>query len=186
MGGEKTGKQFSKLECFNKKTIMKKILFLLTMAFGMAMSANALTYEEAFDSIKAIPNMKGVEGTEISGNNDFSSIGVTNGQMLVWYGEKGGRETEAYGNVLYKMVGELPASEMIQCKMTDSSIFAIFAKPVSADSYKIIILSDSSYAGFTGAIIGNISNDALNALRTAILIPRQEGGTALYLNVMNF
>ncbi len=28
------------------------------------MSANALTYEEAFDTIKAIPNMKGVDGTE--------------------------------------------------------------------------------------------------------------------------
>lgn len=39
---------------------------------------------------------------------------------------------------------------------------------------------------FTGALIGYISNNALNALRTAILIPRQEGGTALYLNAMNF
>ena len=165
---------------------MKKILFLLALAFGMAMSTNALTYEEAFDSIKAIPNMKGVDGTEISGHNDFAAIGVTNGQLLVWYGEKGGRETEAYGNVLYKMVGELPASEMIQCKMTDSAIFAIFAKPVSTYSNRIIILSDSAYSGFTGALIGYISNDALNALRTAILIPRQEGGTALYLNAMNF
>lgn len=28
------------------------------------MSANALTYEKAFDTNKAIPNMKGVDGTE--------------------------------------------------------------------------------------------------------------------------
>ena len=184
--GQKTRKQFSNWECFNKKTIMKKILLLLALAFGMAMTANALTYEEAFDSIKAIPNMKGVDGTEISGHNLFEAIGVTNAQLLVWSGEKGGSETEAYGNVLYKMVGELPASEIIQCKMTDSAIFAIFAKPVSTDSNRIIILSDSSYAGFTGAIIGYITNDALNALRTAILIPRQDGGTALYLNALNF
>lgn len=165
---------------------MKKILLLLALSLGMAMSANALTYEEAFATIKAIPNMKGVDGTEIRGHNDFSAIGVTDSQLLVWYGEKGGRETEAYGNVLYKMVGELPASEMIQCKMTDSSIFAIFAKPVSKDSNRVIILSDSSYAGFKGALIGYISNNALNALRTAILIPRQEGGTALYLKAMDF
>ena len=153
---------------------------------GMVMTSNAITYEEVFDSIKAIPNMKGVEGTEVSGHNAFGAIGVTNSQLLVWSGEKGGRETEAYGNVLYKMIGELPAAEMIQCKMTESAIFAIFAKPMSADTNKIIILSDSAYAGFTGALIGYISDDALNALRTAILIPRQEGGTALYLNALNF
>ncbi len=164
---------------------MKKILILLTLAFGMAMSADALTYEEAFDSIKAIPSMKGVDGTEVSGYNDFEAIGVTNGKLLVWYGEKDS-QTETYDNVIYKMIGELPASEMIQCKMTDSAIFAIFAKPVSADSNRIIIFSDSAYAGFTGALIGYISNDALNALRTAILVPRQEGGTALYIKAMNF
>lgn len=99
---------------------------------------------------------------------------------------KRGRETEAYGNVLYKIIGEMPAAEIVQCKMTGSAIFAIFAKPVSADSNRIIILSDSAYAGFTGALIGYISNDALTALRTAILIPRPDGGTALYLNAMNF
>lgn len=164
---------------------MKKILLLLALAFGMAVSANALTYEEAFDSIKAMPDMKGVDGTEVSGHNDFAAIGVTNGQMLVWSGERGS-QTGVYGNAIYKLIGELPASEMIQCKMTDSAIFAIFAKPVSKDSNRIIIFSDSAYAGFTGALIGYISNDALNALRTAILIPRQEGGTALYLNAMNF
>lgn len=164
---------------------MKKILLLLALAFGMAVSANALTYEEALDSIKAMPDMKGVDGTEVSGHNDFAAIGVTNGQMLVWSGERGS-ETGVYGNAIYKLIGELPASEMIQCKMTDSAIFAIFAKPVSKDSNRIIIFSDSAYAGFTGALIGYISNDALNALRTAILIPRQEGGTALYLNAMNF
>lgn len=70
--------------------------------------------------------------------------------------------------------------------MTDSSIFAIFAKPESKNSNRIIIFSDSAYAGFTGALIGYISDEALNALRTAILIPRPEGGTALYLNAMNF
>lgn len=52
--------------------------------------------------------------------------------------------------------------------MTESAIFAIFAKPVSANTNRIIILSDSAYAGFTGALIGYISNDALNALRSAI------------------
>ena len=164
---------------------MKKILLLLALAFGMAVSASALTYEEAFDSIKAMPDMKGVDGTEVSGHNDFAAIGVTNGQMLVWSGERGS-QTGVYGNAIYKLIGELPASEMIQCKMKDSAIFAIFAKPVSKNSNRIIIFSDSAYAGFTGALIGYISNDALNALRTAILIPREEGGTALYLNAMNF
>lgn len=164
---------------------MKKNLLLLTLAFGIAISAKALTYEEAFDSIKAMPNIKGVDGTEISGQNDFAAIGVTDGQLLVWYGERNS-QTGVYGNAIYKLIGELPASEMIQCKMTDSAIFAIFAKPVSKDSNRIIIFSDSAYAGFTVALIGYISNDALNALRTAILIPRQDGGTALYLNVMNF
>lgn len=164
---------------------MKKILLLLALAFGMTVSANALTYEEAFESIKAMPQMKGVEGTEISGHNDFGSIGVTNARLLLWDGEKGG-QTGVYGNAIYKIIGELPAAEIIQCKMTDSSIFAIFAKPESKNKNRIIIFSDSAYAGFTGALIGYISDEALNSLRTAILIPRPEGGTALYLNAMNF
>lgn len=164
---------------------MKKILFLLTLVFGMAISANALTYEEAFDTIKALPQMKGVQGTEINGNNDFAAIGVTNAELVLWDNE-GPKQTEIYGNAIYRVMSELPVSEIIQCKMTDSAIFAIFAKPVSSNSNRIIILSDSAYAGFTGALIGYISNDALNALRSAILIPRQDGGTALYLNVMNF
>lgn len=164
---------------------MKKILLLLVLGLGMAMSASALTYEEAFDSIKAMPHMKGVDETEVSGHNDFGAIGVTNGKLLVWYGERDS-QTGVYGNAIYKLIGELPASEMIQCKMTDSVIFAIFAKPLTKDSNKIIIFSDSAYAGFTGALIGNISNEALNALRTAILVPRQGGGTALYINAMNF
>lgn len=164
---------------------MKKILLLLALVFVMAVSANALTYEEAFESIKAMPQMKGVEGTEISGHNDFGSIGVTNGRLLIWDGEKGS-QTGVYGNAIYKIIGELPAAEIIQCKMTDSSIFAIFAKPESKNTNRIIIFSDSAYAGFTGALIGYISDEALNSLRTAILIPRPEGGTALYLNAMNF
>lgn len=164
---------------------MKKILLLLALAFGLAMSSKALTYEEAFDAIKAIPQMKGVEGTEVSGQNDFGAIGVTGAQVQIWSGERDS-QTGVYGNIVYKLIGELPASEMIQCKMKDSAIFAIFAKPISDNLNRIIIFSDSAYAGFSGAIIGYISNDALNSLRTAILVPRQNGGTALYLNAMNF
>lgn len=85
---------------------MKKILLLLALVFGMAVSANALTYEEAFESIKAMPQMKGVEGTEISGHNDFGSIGVTNGRLLIWDGEKGS-QTGVYGNAIYKIIGEI-------------------------------------------------------------------------------
>lgn len=69
---------------------MRKVLLLLAFAFGMASTANALTYEEAFEAIKAIPQMQGVDGTEISGHNDFGAIGVTDGRLLVWSGEKGG------------------------------------------------------------------------------------------------
>lgn len=164
---------------------MKKISILIALIFSMAASAYALTYEEAFETIKNMPQMKGVAGTTIDGNNDFAAIGVTDGQLVVWSGERNA-QTEVYGNELYKLMGELPASEIIQCRMTDSTIFAIFARPLSDGSYRVLILSDSSYSGFTGALIGHIGADALNSLRGAILTPRPEGGTALYLNAMNF
>lgn len=131
---------------------MKKILLIFAFAVVVAVSANAITYEDAFNAIKAMPEMRGVEGTEISGYNSFGAIGVTDGQLVVWNGERGG-QTEIYGNTIYKLIGELPASEIIQCKMTDNAIFAIFAKPVSNSSNRIIIFSDSAYAGFTGALI---------------------------------
>ena len=164
---------------------MRKILLLLMLALGLADAASALTYEEAFDSIKAIPNIKGVQGTLVSKYNDFASIGITRGQLVVWSGEAG-HETEAYGNRLYKIMGELPASELIRGMMTDQTIFVIFARPVGKDSNRILILSDSAGAGFTGALLGYICDAELAQLRKAILVPREQGGTALYLNAMNF
>ena len=45
------------------------------------MSANALTYEEAFDTIKTIPNMKGVDGTE--DRDDFHKKALTHYESTV-------------------------------------------------------------------------------------------------------
>lgn len=164
---------------------MKKLLFLLTCVFAITLSAGALTFEEAFASIKAIPNMKGVQGTQISGSNDFDAIGVTDGQLILWDNESAA-ETEPYGNKIYEIMGELPVSEMIQGRMFGNSIFAIYAKPISADKNRIIIISDSAEAGFTGAVLGYINNESLAALRRAIIKPNESGGMGVYFNVMNF
>lgn len=167
--------------------MMKKIFSLIAMIFCMAFSSMAFTYEDAYESIKALPHMKGVEGTMISGDNDFVSLGVTHAQLIVWDGETSfDKETEVYGNEIYKLIGELPVDEMVQGRMSDGSIFAIFAKPISKDTNQILILSDSAGAGFTGALIGRIDDKNLEALRKAIMTPREGGGTAIYLNVLNF
>lgn len=164
---------------------MKKIVLLLTLAFGVAISANALTYEEAFDAIKALPQMKGVQGTEINGHNDFAAIGVTNAELVLWDNECP-KQTEIYGNGIYRVMGELPVSEMVQGRMYGNSIFAIYAKPISAEKYRIIILSDSAEAGFTGALLGYIDNESLAVLRKAIIKPNETGGMGIYVNAMNF
>ncbi len=164
---------------------MKKIFLVLAVVVAAAFGAKALTYEQAFEAVKAMPEMQGVDGTVISGNNDFASIGVTDAQLIVWAGETRDN-TATYGNKIYSIIGELPVSEMVQSRMAGSSIMAIFAKPVSADTNRIIILSDSAGAGFTGAIIGYINDYNLEALRQAIIIPRETGGMAIYLKTMNF
>lgn len=151
----------------------------------MATNINAMTYEEAFNEVKAIPNMKSVHGTMISGDNDFSSIGVTDVELMVWSGETAS-ETGIYGNTIYKIMGEMPASELIKGMMNDQTIFVIFAKKVAENSNRLLILSDSAGAGFTGAMIGYITDNILNDLRNSILTPRPEGGTAVYINAMNF
>ena len=131
--------------------------------------------------------MKGVTGSLIAGDNDFSRIGVTDGQMLVWENEKGiYGETEVYGNAVYKIMGELPVAEMIQSRIDDQNLLTIFARKVSSDRNRILILSDSARAGFTGAIIGYIDNKHLDALRKAILVPKEGGGTAVYEPVLSF
>lgn len=83
-------------------------------------------------------------------------------------------------------MGELPPAELVKGMLNDQTIFVIFAKKVSENSNRILILSDSAGAGFTGAIIGYIADPELNALRNSILTPRPTDGTALYINVMNF
>lgn len=166
---------------------MKKILLLLVMSFCMTVNAGALTYEEAFEAIKAMPNMKGVEEDLITGDNDFTALGITDGQLVVKDGETMfDNETEVYGNRLFKLFGELPVSEVIQAKISDSSIMAIFAKPAGKDNNRILILSDSGGAGFTGALVGYINDRCLDALRKAILVPRESGGTAIYVRAVNF
>lgn len=164
---------------------MKRILIVLAFALATISGVNAMTYEEAFDAIKAMPEMKGVDGTRISGSNDFAAIGVTDGQLILWDNESA-TETEPYGNKIYAVMGELPVSEMVQGRMCGNSIFAIFAKPISADMNRIIILSDSAGDGFTGALLGYIDNESLAALRSAIITPNAPGGMGIYLNVMNF
>lgn len=164
---------------------MKKICLLLALVLSMAVNMNAITYEEAFNSIKALPEMKGVEGTVISDDNDLAYIGITNRELVVWSGEVSG-QTAPYGDALYKIMGELPAAELIKGMLNDQTIFVIFAKKVAENSNRILILSDSAGAGFTGAIIGYIADPELNALRNSILSPRPTGGTALYINAMNF
>lgn len=62
---------------------MKKICLLLAFVLGMAVNMSAITYEEAFNSIKAIPEMKGVDGTVISSDSDLASIGITDGELVV-------------------------------------------------------------------------------------------------------
>ena len=166
---------------------MKKLFSLVALLFCMTFNAGALTYEEAFDSIKALPHMNNLDDVLISGDNIFDSLGITDGQLIVWYGEKN-KQTAPYYNEIYKIIGQLPPSEMIQCHMTGitGSIMAIFAKPVAEDSNRIIILADSSGSGATEALIGYINDENLQSLQKAILVPRSVGGTAIYLNAINF
>lgn len=160
---------------------------MIVIAVCMTIGAKALTYEEVFDSIKAMPGMEGVGGIMISGDNDIVALGITSAQIVVWNGETMiDNETEIYGNEVYKLIGELPVDEMIQARMSDGSLFAIFAKSISNGTNRILILSDSAGAGFTGALIGYIDDTRLNSLRQAILLPREGGGTSIYLKALNF
>lgn len=123
---------------------MKKIFSLIAMIFCMAFGSMAFTYVDAYESIKALPHMKGVEGTMVSGDNDFVSLGITHAQLIVWDGETSfDKETEVYGNEIYKLIGELPVYEMVQDRMSDGSILAIFAKPTLKDMNQILILSST-------------------------------------------
>lgn len=166
---------------------MRKYILLLIALVSFTVNAAELSYEEAFDSIKAIPNMKGVEGTMISGHNDFKSLGITDGQLIVWDNESGNyNETAVYGNTLYRIMGALPAADLIQGSMSDQTIFVIFARKVANGSNRILILSDSAHDGFTGALIGYIDDQHLSVLRNAILMKNCDGGTSIYLRAMQF
>ncbi len=166
---------------------MKKIFSILAVLLCMTFNANALTYEEAFDSIKALPQMKGVDRELITGDNDFKSLGITDFQLVVFTGEHD-KETAPYFNEIYNIIGQFSPTEMVQSYMSSitGSIMAIFAKPVSDESNRILILADSAGSGVTEAVLGYIDNDSLESLRNAILVQRPSGGTAIYLNVANF
>ncbi len=166
---------------------MKKIFSIIALLFCLALKANALTYEEAFDSIKALPQMKYVDRELITGDNDFKPLGITDVQLVVFDGEYH-KETAPYFNEIYRIIGQISPTEMIQSYMSSitGSIMAIFAKPISYYSNRILILADSAESGVTEAVLGYIDNDSLESLRKAILVQRPTGGTAIYLNVANF
>ncbi len=168
---------------------MKKIFSILALLLGLAFNAEALTYEEAFDSIKALPQMKGVDRELLTGDNNLKHLGITDVQLVVWTGERD-KETAPYFNEIYNIIGQFSPTEMIQSYMSSitGSIMAIFAKPVPAsdNSNRILILADSAGSGVTEALLGYIDNDSLESLRNAILVQRPTGGTSIYLNVANF
>ncbi len=95
---------------------MKKFFSLLSLLLCLALNANALTYEEAFDSIKALPQMKGVDRELITGNNDFKSLGITDVQLVVWSGEYH-KETAPYFNEIYNIIGQFSPTEMVHSFM---------------------------------------------------------------------
>ncbi len=166
---------------------MSNIFSSLSVRLCLALNANALTYEEAVDSINALPQMKWVDRELITGDNDFKSLGITDVQLVVFSGEYH-KETAPYFNEIYNIIGQFSPTEMVQSYMSSitGSIMAIFAKPISDNSNRILILADSAGSGVTEAVLGYIDNDSLESLRNAILVQRPTGGTSIYVNVANF
>ncbi len=168
---------------------MKRILTVVLLAIATVASTMALTYEEAYDSIKSMPNMQGVRQNSYP---KISSLGISNAKIALKFEgfepvmpvpDSIKVEPVVYSDALHGIIASLPSSELVKGYLDEQRIFVVYSHPITSVNNKIFIIFDNAFDGNSGVILGEITDQALEQFTQSLLVRNDNGGINLYFPV---
>ncbi len=146
---------------------MKKLFSIIALMFLTVVSANALTFKEAFDQINAMPDLSGIvsfnksdAGAGWVGNILMEDIKVTSKLH-----EVGNGQTVYYGSKVEELSKQLPKSELVLSGADFQNLVYIYAKPIDNNVSEILLMIDQAYQGQTTVILGKVNSHIVEALK---------------------
>lgn len=146
---------------------MKRTLLSLAAIAIATMSAMALDLKSAYEELKDMPDLEGVESngwTDVY-NGWIGALPVESAQVTFKAHEVGDGQTVYYGSKVENLARQLPKDQLILSGADFQNLLYIYAKPVSQYTSEILILSDQAYQGITMAIYGKVSANIIKAIK---------------------
>lgn len=156
---------------------MKKILLTLAVLLGAVVGANALTLKDAFEKIKAMPDLKGVVSDNVTDikNGWAGSIPFQEADVTIKAHQVGGNQTAFYGGNIMELMSRLPENQLLLQGSNQQNLIYIYAQPVEGtDMSELLMVIDQAYQGRTIAILGNVANQTARALANGSITFRNE------------
>ena len=156
---------------------MKKILLTLAVLLSAVVGANALTLKDAFEKIKALPDLKGV----ISDNKKDVSEGWAGAipfedvSFTIKAHQVGNDQTVFYGTNIMELMSRLPENQLLLHGSNQQNLIYIYAQPVEGtDMSEVLMVIDQAYQGKTTAVLGKVNNQSVKALANgSISLPNE-------------
>lgn len=143
---------------------MKKILFLLALAFSISFGASAMNLKEAFDALANVPN--------VSAKTDYTHpiLGlIANGEIARAENLNASQILES-GNAVYTILNQVPMTWMINGGNNHSVAAFVYATPESKNGlHESLIILMTGKAGDITVIYGGIDDATKTALQNAPL-----------------
>lgn len=146
---------------------MKKLFSIFALMFLMVVSANALTFKEAFDEINAMPILSGI----VSGNKSDAGLGwvgyilMENGMITYKDHQVGNGQTVYYGSKVEEISKQLPKENLILSGANFQNLIYIYAQPIDNTVSEMLIMIDQAYQGKTTVILGKVNNHIVDAIK---------------------
>lgn len=167
---------------------MKRILFTLIVGLAAMLSASALTFQEAFDEVKALPDGKGMTTEDVI-NKTLKSVSfpIQNLACCVKSGQSA-EDTEYYGNSLFSIMDHIDPATLVKAYGDDQVLFSIFAQESqSKGQYDILVLYDNAEKGFCVAMLGQIAAAQYQLLQQGCIIAYDKNtNICLYIEAFGF
>ena len=146
---------------------MKKVALTLTFILMVISGIDAMSLREAFDSIAKLPNLPGVsQGISIDVKDGWlNSLPLKKAMTVYKVHEVGSKQTIYYGSKIANIVNKLPQENLVLSSTNQENLFYIYASKLSDNNYEILILIDMAYPGKTTAVIGEVEEPIINALK---------------------
>lgn len=151
---------------------MKKLLSLFVLILISALSAYSLTLKEAYEKIKRLPDLEGVESvnSEIFLGSGIGFIPFEDVCITEKINQGNGKQTLFYGNKLTEIQNQVPRDLLILGGEDYQNTVLFFAKPIDNNYSELLIMIAQAYQGKTTAAYGKVRNWVIEMLNISEVV----------------